>query len=114
MRRTNSNIDKNYISKIIKDARLKTNLTQSELAEKAGIDYKHLSKIETGVYTPSLETFLNLVSLLDLTLEDFGIHRESVNCESKEFLQNTIDKSSKQQLDAYAELIKVAKNFMKI
>jgi transcriptional regulator with XRE-family HTH domain len=114
MRRINSNIDKNYISKIIRNARLKANLTQSELAEKAGIDYKHLSKIETGVYTPSLETFLNLVSLLDLTLEDFGINRETTNCESKVFLQNTIDKASKQQLDAYAELIKIAKHMMKI
>ena len=67
-------LDKEYIAKIIQDSRRKAKLTQADLAEKIGISEKHLSKIETGKNYPALDTFLKILSTLNLTLGDFGIH----------------------------------------
>ena len=42
-----SDIDKN-IGKILRDFRIKNNLTQEQLSEKLGISLKYISRIENG------------------------------------------------------------------
>lgn len=99
------NLDKKTIAQIIQDARRKMGLTQAGLAEKIGINEKHLSKIETGKYYPALDTFLKILDTLNLTLGDFGLQNVSETCKSKMFLQKVIETSSEKQLDACAEVI---------
>lgn len=98
-------LDKKYIAQIIQNARRKEGLKQSELAEKIGISEKHLSKIETGKNYPALDTFLKLLNVLNLTLGDFGLQNISESYPNKLFLQKVINNSSKEQLDACADII---------
>ncbi len=98
-------LDKKYIAQIIQNARRKEGLKQSELAEKIGISEKHLSKIETGKNYPALDTFLKLLNVLNLPLGDFGLQNISESYPNKLFLQKVINNSSKEQLDACADVI---------
>lgn len=54
--------------------RVRAKLTQKELAEKLGCTSQHISAIERGVKTPTLETFVTLCNILqvqpDLLLQD--------------------------------------------
>ena len=65
--------DKNFIAGKIKEARKKALMTQEQLAEQIGISAKQLSRIENGDYIPSLITFLNLIQILNIDINDFGI-----------------------------------------
>lgn len=65
--------DKIFIAKKIKLARKKAGYTQEELAEKIGITSKQVSRIELGTYIPSLPTFLKIVKILEINLNDFGL-----------------------------------------
>lgn len=98
-------LDKKYIAQIIQDSRRKIGLTQAQLAEKIDISEKHLSKIETGKNYPALDTFLKILSVLNLTLGDFGLQNTSDSCPNKLFLQKIINNSSEKQLDACADVI---------
>lgn len=63
--------DNKTISQIIKNARKNLGFTQEKLAEKIEITPHQLSRLEVGEYIPSLPTFLKLVSVLNLSLDDF-------------------------------------------
>ena len=76
--------DREYIARKIRLARKKANLTQEELAEKIGISAKQISRIEIATYSPSLSTFLKLVSILNINISEFGIQ----NTEIKEVNSN--------------------------
>lgn len=88
-------IDKKLIAKVIQEARRNAKMTQYELAEKIGISEKHLSKIETGKNYPTLDTFLKILSVLGLTLGDFGFQNISDSYTNKNFLQQIINTSSR-------------------
>ena len=47
---------KNSFGQKLKQVRKAKHLTQEALAELAGINEKHISKIETGVYFPTYNT----------------------------------------------------------
>lgn len=65
--------DKKDVGKKIKRFRKLRGLTQAELAEKIGISEKHVSKIEMGIYVPTLVNFINILAVLNISLEDIGI-----------------------------------------
>lgn len=44
-------------------------LTQGELAEAVGVEQESMSRIETGIITPSLSRLLSLADALDCSLE---------------------------------------------
>ena len=100
---------KEYIAKIIKNARKAKNMKQSELAESIGISEKHLSKIETGKNYPALDNFLRLIEILDLSLSDFGLKEVNKISATKILLQKIINTSSEQELKIYLEIINALK-----
>lgn len=55
---------------IIKSARLKADLTQAELAAKAGLHANTVARIERGVEKPTFSTAKKLASVLNLKLSD--------------------------------------------
>ena len=55
----------------IKELRTKRNLTQDELAEKAGIHNKYQGKIERAEKRPSVETLFKLAKALEVRVSDF-------------------------------------------
>ena len=51
----------------IRKARKERGLTQSELAEKAGISRSYFADVEKGYYNPSLDTLQKIAAALDTT-----------------------------------------------
>ena len=56
--------------KNIASLRVRRNLTQEELAEKAGLSTRYVQSIEAGDYFPSLPTLVRLRSALRCDWED--------------------------------------------
>jgi transcriptional regulator with XRE-family HTH domain len=63
-------MDFKNLGNLIKSKRVENGFTQSYIAEKVGISSQHYSRLERGLYTPSLQTFINLVRILKLNLLD--------------------------------------------
>lgn len=102
--------DKDFIAKKIKLARKQAKLTQEELAEKIGISAKQLSRIEVGIYIPSLPTFLKIVQELNIDLKEFGInHKHNTSLIRNEFLK-FIYKTSDKELEFYLNCLKTMDN----
>lgn len=73
-----------YLNKIgqnIRALRLKRGLTQEELAENAGINYKHLSDIELGKYNVSIDYLNKIAHALVTSIETLLI----INVDVKDF-----------------------------
>ena len=101
-----SDIDKNW-SKILKDSRLKANLTQEQLAEKIGISVKYISRIETGKSGIKTQTLIKYINLLGITpnvfyksfvdnseiMSNISLSEkiETLSEDKKEFISNVID-----------------------
>lgn len=101
-----SNIDKNF-GKILREFRLKNNLTQEQLSEKLGISLKYISRIENGNNGIKTQTLINCINILGITPEilykPFITNKEvaknieisekivSLSEEKKQFLVSIID-----------------------
>jgi transcriptional regulator with XRE-family HTH domain len=62
-------VDKLTMGDRIKAARKKMNLTQEQLAEKVDVTLFYMGEIERGVKTPSLDLFVRLVEVLDVSAD---------------------------------------------
>lgn len=60
---------KEEIGKKIKEIRQKTDMTQLEVAEKAGINVNYYARIERGETVPSLKTLNKLASIFKVNLD---------------------------------------------
>lgn len=49
--------------------RKEKNMTQAELAMRAGISRSNISRFESGTYNPSLEMMVKIASALDMNIE---------------------------------------------
>ena len=101
-------IDKSAIGKIIKKLRKEKGFTQEQFAEKINLSTNYLSKVERGMNTPNVETFLKMAEILDFTLEDFGInqtHKETIDKEKEELLKLILSSSLK-DIYVYTKFIK--------
>ena len=98
--------DKHFIAKKIRVARKNAKFTQEELAEKINISSKQLSRIEMAAYIPSLPTFLKIVNILKMDLQDFGVKiHENKNSIKEDFLK-IIYGLSDNELKYYYEVVK--------
>lgn len=62
-------MDLKSIGKRIKSARLKSNLTQEELAALVDLSPTHISVIERGVKSPKLDTFIRIANALNVSAD---------------------------------------------
>lgn len=101
-----SDIDKIF-GKILRNFRIKNNLTQEQLSEKLGISLKYISRIENGnngVKTQTLIKYMNILGITPNTiysdfidnktiLKDIEISQKisSLSDEKKDFLNSIID-----------------------
>ena len=56
------------LSMLIRARRRELGLTQEDLATKAGIDTKQVSRLENGAHEPKLSTMLSLLAALDVEI----------------------------------------------
>jgi putative transcriptional regulator len=54
----------------LKEVRQKKGLTQQELAKKFDIKQTNISEYESGKQKPSLDTFIEMAKILDLSLDE--------------------------------------------
>lgn len=64
-------LDYKAIGKRVKIARIRADLTQEALAEKAGLSVTHMSNIETGNTKLSLPMAVSLANALSCTVDEF-------------------------------------------
>ena len=58
------------VARILREERLKKNLSLNVLAANAGLSYQIISYIERGMRTPKLDTLVRIALALDLNLSD--------------------------------------------
>lgn len=90
----------NQVSRMLKDARIKKNLTQSALAERLGVTYQAVSNWERGTSLPDISNLSVLCDLLELDLYQLvGASQDQALAES--FFSNP-DKLNDASIDAIA------------
>lgn len=101
-----SDIDKNF-GKILREFRIKNNLTQEQLSEELGISLKYISRIENGnngIKTQTLIKYMNLLGITPNTIyKSFITNKEviknidltekinSLSEDKKDFINSIID-----------------------
>lgn len=96
---------KKLFGKRIQSIRKARKLTQEKLAEMIGIETPSLSYIETGKYSPSIDTLQKICSALDVMPWELYYFSEISIDEKKEELKKALDNDPK--------LVKLFYNFYK-
>ena len=111
-------MSKNVLGKKLQQIRKSKNITQEKLAELSGINEKHISKIETGIYFPTYNTLSKILKALDLNIDDIGIDISSFKNEQNNFYINSIQilnsAKSEQEHEYYFGVLKQAQQGIKI
>lgn len=102
--------DKEFIAKQIKLHRKKLGLTQEELAEKVNLSVQHISRIESACYTPSLNSFFMLASVLNIDLRIFGYDAERNSNQLKENLIHKIINATDAETIFYENIMSAVSN----
>jgi len=84
----------------IKELRTGRKLSQEQLAEKAGISSKYLSRIEMGQHFPSIDILIKLAKALNVELRDFFefVHKVKNTRELKRSLNNLLNEANEEKL----------------
>ena len=107
-------LDYQAIGKRVKNARLRSQLTQEELAEKAGLSVTHMSNIETGHSKLSLPMAVALVNTLHVSVNEFLC--DNVICSKETFsheVQLLLEDCDDFEIRILTELLKTAKDTLR-
>lgn len=98
---------KKLIGMRIKEIRRSKGLSQEQLAEKADINSKYLSRMERGTENPTLDMFIKLADALEVEIwEMFNYGHVKTHKELKEALQNIIKTADEPTLRLALKVIK--------
>lgn len=105
------NFDKVKLGRRIRELRLKQGLSQEELCNKTdGLEPTYLSKIETGKYTPSLQTFVKIVNALNIGFDTFFEYEHLLSEKEIDSVissdYNTLSLKKKRTLYRYIQIMK--------
>lgn len=102
-------IDNNDFGRKLQQIRKSKGLTQSRLAELAGVHEKHISKLELGTYRPSFATLVKVLNALDISIDDVGLNLEKVSLTRNQFFiksMQILNSASENELEFYYNLLK--------
>jgi len=103
-------LDYKAIGKRIKIARIKADMTQEVLAEKAVLSATHMSNIETGNSKLSLPTIVALANALSVSVDEFlcdsVIHSKEIFSQE---IQNAVSDCNDYEIRMIADFVKAAK-----
>jgi len=103
---------KDTLGQKIKQIRKSKNLTQFQLAELAGINEKHISKIETGVYFPTYNTLNKVLNALNLNIDDVGLDFSKFHANDNPFYIKSIQiinsAQNEQEMEYYYGILRQA------
>ena len=95
--------------KLIRFYRKALGITQFQLAEQIEIDDKQLGKIERGIHYPSMPTFLKLIKILNINLEEFYCNNPQNPALTNSFVQ-AFDNATKSDIALLNRLYRAVKN----
>ena len=102
----------------LKKLRKAKGYTQQTLAEKAGIDEKHLSRIENGKYFPTYNTLNKLLKALGVSIEETGLDLEQIKVNDNPLMAKALQilNSAKndKELTCYFESLKITQKALKL
>ena len=102
--------DKQIIGQKIREFRKLKKLTQFELAEMVDLNEKQISRIEMGLNYPTYTTFVKLIDILDIDIENL-IKNTSENISPIENkISYLIKNSNEQELEFYYQVLKTLKS----
>lgn len=111
-------MNNNKFGQRLKELRKSKGYTQQLLAEKAGIDEKHLSRIENNKYFPTYITLNKLLNALGVTVDEVGIELNNVqiaqNATYTKALQILNLASNDDELKCYLEALKVVQKTLNL
>lgn len=103
-------LDYRAIGKRIKIARIKADLTQEALAEKASLSATHMSNIETGNSKLSLPTIVSLANALSVSVDEFlcdsVIHSKDIFSQE---IQDLVSDCDEYEIRMIADFVRAAK-----
>jgi Predicted transcriptional regulator with C-terminal CBS domains len=68
-----------FVGDLLKENRVKNNLTQQELAEKTGLERSYISKIEKGQTDMQISNFFKILAGLNLSTLELNLFFEKKN-----------------------------------
>ena len=112
-------VDKNNtFGKRLKELRKSKGYTQQALAEKAGIDEKHLSRVENGKYFPTYTTLNKLLNALGVSLEEAGLDLEQIKVNDNPIMAKALQilntAKDDRELSCYLESLKVTQKALEL
>ena len=105
-------LDKKKLGYKIKRFRKQKGLTQQEFAEKIDISEKHVSKIEQGVYLPSLANFIKMVRILSVDFEQFEFFQNKNQDNTRKKLTNIISEATNEECECFLSMILSIRNLI--
>lgn len=102
---------RNLVGKRIQAFRRHLDLTQDQLAEKAGLSLKHLGEIERGRGNPTLTSLENLAAALNVSIVQlFGYESERLNPEQvRDEIDLIVDNASEEERLRIVRVLKAMK-----
>ena len=99
---------KELFGKRIKELRRNLGLSQEELAEKAEISSRYLSRVEMGQQFPSIDTLVKLAKALNVELKDFFefAHETPNPRELKEILDGLLKEADEDKLRLLVKVVR--------
>ena len=97
--------------KLISDIRHKRNMTQAELAQKAGLVQSTITQIETGKKKPSMATIGKIAQALEVSPAVFFGHEECYVVDLKDWQRKfkKVDDLPPEEYKMLAELVRLAR-----
>ena len=105
--------DKITIGKKFKEYRKRKKLTQFELAEMIGLNEKQIYRIEAGLNYPTYLTFIKLVEVLDINVNDLIIKTPIVRNPLQDEIIHIIKTSNDVELKTYIDVLKSLRKNLK-
>ena len=96
------------IGERIKTLRKRAGLTQERLAERVGLDARHLSRLETGKHFPTLDSLERIAEVLGVELAEFFQFPGAETTEAlRDYLAGFAQNASESQLRLAVKVIRL-------
>lgn len=106
--------DRKFVGLKLRQARIKANLSQGQLAEKVGISEKHISNIERGQNYPALDTFFRMLNVLEVSIDDFGVNVTRTENKEREILMEKVLAASDKEVKMYNTMLNALSAILKL
>lgn len=97
--------DKVIIGKKIKEYRKRKQLTQAQLAELVDLNEKQIYRIEAGLNHPTYMTFVKIIEVLCIDINDFAINSKIEHNPLKDKIMHITNNSDELELRTYLDVI---------